>query len=484
MSGPKRELPVVYSPGVETNAEQSHATKGLVRLTMACNERCPFCNVPMEDYPERHTPEAELDAAVTRFAAEGEKTLTISGGEPTLLRDRLLALARRARAAGIELIEVQTNATLIDVAYATDLAEAGVTSAFVSLLSDLPELHDELAGLAGAFEPCLTGIDALLDAGIRVALNPVVAASTQARLPDYVDFVARRLPRVRSISVSAVQPHGRASSRPELLPDYAVLGPAIREARHRAEAAGIELLNPYCGVPVCVGWEDALERSVEAIEAREAGQRDESAPGVVNRGDKRHGPPCDPCVHRGRCGGAWHAYWAHRAGSGLAPTARVFDPFSGRPPSPLESVVDAQRLDGRAERDLAAADRPAVWLRLARLVRGDGERARRAGCTHLALCLSPSDLVVGEEAYLELLAIDREGRRGLPQHRLRVSLGLRPDTSPRRMVRALFAASAAGIGEVRLLSRDHRRWSSLLQGVERSLPRLDVALVAPPEPDR
>ena len=46
------------------DAEESHRTKGLLRLTMACNERCPFCNVPMEDYPQRHTPEPELRAQI------------------------------------------------------------------------------------------------------------------------------------------------------------------------------------------------------------------------------------------------------------------------------------------------------------------------------------------------------------------------------------------------------------------------------------
>ena len=37
----------VMPPAAAT--EQSHRTKGLLRLTMACNEQCPFCNVPAED---------------------------------------------------------------------------------------------------------------------------------------------------------------------------------------------------------------------------------------------------------------------------------------------------------------------------------------------------------------------------------------------------------------------------------------------------
>ncbi|MCK6519023.1 radical SAM protein [Myxococcota bacterium] len=119
-------------------AEESHLTKGLVRLTMVCNERCPFCNVPAEEYPAAPTPEAVIDGQIAALLAEGGRTLTISGGEPTLLRRRLLDSIRRARAAGLPLVELQTNAILITPDYAAALAEAGLTSAFVSLLSHLP----------------------------------------------------------------------------------------------------------------------------------------------------------------------------------------------------------------------------------------------------------------------------------------------------------------------------------------------------------
>ena len=93
--------------------EASHRTKGLVRLTMACNERCPFCNVPAEDFPSRPTPREELEAQLQRFVADGERTITVSGGEPTLLRGRLVELVERARELGIEHVELQTNAILI-----------------------------------------------------------------------------------------------------------------------------------------------------------------------------------------------------------------------------------------------------------------------------------------------------------------------------------------------------------------------------------
>lgn len=430
------------------SAEASHHTKGLVRLTMACNERCPFCNVPAEDYPTRPTPASELSAALADFVAAGEQTLTISGGEPTLLRKRLVALVREARGLGLPFVELQTNAVLIDEAYARELAEAGLTSAFVSLLSQVPALHDHLAGLDGAFPRCLAGIDALIRAGVRVTLNPVLALPSQSLLPGYVDFVGERLPGVRSISLSAVQPHGRARANAELLPDYAVLGPAVREARARAQRWGISLLNPYCGLPLCVGWAEDAAHSVEAQGTPL------SAPGVENTGDKSYGPPCRRCAYQSRCGGAWHAYWTLRQGSGLRAPAERGEPWSGARVSEHERVIDA-RLGAPA---LASPepDTPTVWLLTDRPSDLQPEVARR--CTDLGW-------TGGLRERAALAGLRGLARQGSP--RLRVAL---PFVSEAAQWEEIRLAAALGVSSIRLLGGGE----SLAQMARRRLPELDL----------
>lgn len=430
----------------------AHRTKGLLRLTMACNERCPFCNVPMEDYPRRTPPLDELRAELDAFA--GERTLTISGGEPTLLRDRLLTLVGEARGRGLQFVELQTNAILIDAEYAAALAAAGVTSAFVSLLSHVPALHDELAGLDGAFAPCLAGIDALLDADIAVALNPVTAAQTQELVPDYVAFVATRLPRVRSISLSAVQPHGRAAAHPELLPDYAVLREVVPRARAIAQEHDIALLNPYCGLPLCVGWAAATDRSVEAIEA-EAGWR--PGPGLVNRGDKRHGAPCTDCSLRTRCGGAWHAYWETRGGSGIEAPARSAAPWFGG--GALQEVWTELR-------DRATA--PTVWLHTDRLPDG----LLDSPVTDLALELTPASATAPMAAARALLEAQSERPA---QRRLRVHVALRPEAraDARAVDRIAGMAAAAGVHRLTLLGSDPI-WARMVPALREAWPGLRV----------
>jgi MoaA/NifB/PqqE/SkfB family radical SAM enzyme len=470
-------------PADAPSGEASHRTKGLIRLTMACNERCPFCNVPQEDYARPTPSQDEALAALEGFLAEGAETLTISGGEPTLLRRRLVGLVRTARARGIRFVELQTNAVLIDDAYAAELAEAGVTSAFVSLLSHVPEHHDVLAGLQGAFQRCLRGIDALLDHGVRVTLNPVTASLTQDLVADYVDFVAERLPRVRFVSMSAVQPHGRArADAADLLPDYAVLRERIREARSRAAAHGLELVNPYCGLPLCVGWDDDLDHCVEAFEARGGGWR--RTPGLDNLGNKAHGEPCRTCALRTRCGGAWHAYWEIRGGSGLRAPAITVEPWiEGADATPAQAVLAAP--GGVGADVLAAADAaavPTVWLWTDRLGPGDVDALLDSGVTDLALELDSVDPAALKAPLRAVRRLAASGRELQPQTRLKVHLGLRvvDATSPAAVLRAGALAASLGVDAVRVLVDGEvaPRWTKVADALRTQHGRLDVAAVS------
>ena len=459
--------------GVRDDAEGSHRTKGLLRLTMACNERCPFCNVPVEDYLPQPTPADDVIAAeLDAFVEAGAQTLTLSGGEPTLRKARLLAVISEARQRGIPYVELQTNAVLIDPAYAEAMSRAGLTSAFVSLLSEVPEHHDTLTGLPGAHPRCLAGIDALLDAGVRVTLNPVFAALTADRVASYIDFVGERLPGVRSISLSAVQPHGRAATNVELIPDYAVLKSSIRAGRARAAALGIEILNPYCGVPLCIGWDDDLAHCVEAAEAIDGGWR--QTQGIDNSGDKRQGEVCRGCALRTRCGGAWHAYWTVRDASGLEPPLRVIEPWFAVTEAEHQQVIRAPGgpVDGTwAALACVSTGVPTVWLHTDRLALGDVERLRDTGCTDVALTSDLSD----RTALAAARKISRSAATSAPQNQLRLWIGVQA-TTPSEIWKTLELAYAVGVYAVRILGPERPHWQRLVAQARDAFPELDVQL--------
>ncbi len=456
--------------------DNPNRTRGILRLTLACNERCVFCNEPTERYDHPTVSQASVDEQLETFVQTRQDTLTISGGEPTLSRERLLSLIRDARQRSIPFVVLQTNGVLIDDDYAHALADAGLTEGFVSLLSHEPSLHDTLMGRPGAQAACVAGIDALLGAKVSVTLNPVFAQATQTTVSDYMDFVARRLPGVRSISVSVVQPHGRAEKQQGLLPDYAVLGPAIREGLARADLHGLRALNPYCGVPPCVGWQDHLDRCTEALEALSGGLQ--APPGIVNQGQKSHGPACRACALRPRCGGAWHAYWRQHGGRGITPPAETVAPWHrGSEQAPMQCVVRAPGGPDEATWDaLEAADTPTVWLWTDRLGEPDAERIARSSCTTLAVDLPLRRLASASNTLRRLRRLNRLDAGALGAVRTRVHLALRASIpgDEARWVSALALASSIGADTVHLLVRSPERFGALMTDLEARYPQLTL----------
>ena len=133
------------------------------------------------------------DAVTGRIRAavkSGGREIVLTGGEPTLRRD-LGELVREARAAGAERVALETNATTLGPEQAALLAAAGLDRAVVNLAGDGPWL-DAVTRDPGGFERTTAGIDALLEAGVKVDLQAAIVRSTAERLPRLPAFVAAR----------------------------------------------------------------------------------------------------------------------------------------------------------------------------------------------------------------------------------------------------------------------------------------------------
>jgi len=297
-----------------------HLPYALLRPLVRCNARCLFCNVPAESYTGGEMSASQVKKEIDRLAASRPKfCLNITGGEPTLRKD-LATIIRYARKKGARRIQLQTNGILLsDRKLARRLKDAGLNEAFVGLHASKPEIHDAMVGEIGAFRDCLRGIRNLRDLGVRVILNPVVTKRNYRDISDYMTFVSGELPGISTISLSVVQPRGRAwKNRSTLLPDYQTLDPFIRDALKIAHQKRLRVHNPYCGLPICVGgWEHVLKNNMEYREnkkRRRKGQgTDQEFLGKVK------GPSCVACVLNSFCNGVWKEYAQIYGFSGIKP---------------------------------------------------------------------------------------------------------------------------------------------------------------------
>lgn len=251
---------------------ENNSPSYLLRLGLACNLDCCFCNIPPESgsllHPLRSSQNDIKKKIDDIFKHNLSPRISISGGEPTLYPKDLINVIKIIKKRGAEMTEIQTNAiAFADSNLATRLKSAGLDSAFVSFHTHNSKIFDILVGKKGSYGKCIAGIKNLNATGIKITLNPVINSITYKNLPDYIKFVNRYFPEIKSISLSVVQPRGRAANHKILVPRYGLMSPYVKKFLYLADKFKIKVNNPYCGLPFCIGsWHERLRDCMEFME--------------------------------------------------------------------------------------------------------------------------------------------------------------------------------------------------------------------------
>jgi len=120
------------------------ATSISISLVGPCNAHCPFCISPMTwktGVDNNRLLRRHLSRALDFARYHGVDTVLITGsGEPTIHRDLVFHIIAEARAAGIPIVELQTNGKLIanDPAYLDELVHLQLATVALSVSSVNP----------------------------------------------------------------------------------------------------------------------------------------------------------------------------------------------------------------------------------------------------------------------------------------------------------------------------------------------------------
>lgn len=160
-------------------------------VTDRCDLRCTYCMAEkMQFLPRKDLLTLEeLDGLCGVFIERGVRKIRITGGEP-LVRQGIMglfeALGERL-GKGLEELTLTTNATQL-ARFAEPLYRAGVRRVNVSLDSLNPDTFEEIARRA-QLPAVLDGIDAALDAGLKIKINTVALKHQNAgEIPDMVSW--------------------------------------------------------------------------------------------------------------------------------------------------------------------------------------------------------------------------------------------------------------------------------------------------------
>ena len=161
------------APLVDTFGRQ--VTYLRLSVTDRCDLRCTYCMAEtMQFLPKKDLLSIEeLDHVARAFIQRGVQKIRITGGEP-LVRKGMPELIERLGGylgQGLDELTLTTNGTLLEQ-FADLLAKNGVRRINVSLDSLQSEAFERITR-RGRLKQVLAGIDAALDAGLKVKINTV-----------------------------------------------------------------------------------------------------------------------------------------------------------------------------------------------------------------------------------------------------------------------------------------------------------------------
>ncbi len=220
-----------------------------VALTYTCNVRCRFCYA---DCTQKEV-ESQLDTEgfkrvldIIRYDAQ-VPSVSFTGGEPTTYKE-LTELIRYASKNNKMRVNLITNGTLITPQKAKEFAEAGLSSAQVSIESAIAREHDEITGVKGSHQASVNGLKSLIDADIIAHPHLTVCTMNKDNLQKYPEFC--KSIGVERFSSNLVIPSGRGEAQ-DLTVEYQEIGNIVENLQSAARSSGVEYMW-YSPTPICL----------------------------------------------------------------------------------------------------------------------------------------------------------------------------------------------------------------------------------------
>jgi len=146
-----------------------------IEVTGECRCKCKHCTVAGSEEP----PLENLLDIIDQALKIGTCIITLTEGDP-LLRKDIIDLVEYVDDRAI--VNMFTPATDLTPEIAEKLKKANLHTLLISLYSTVPQKHDEVRGLKGAYEMAISGIKYGLKAGLLVTLSTHIGHSTMGEL--------------------------------------------------------------------------------------------------------------------------------------------------------------------------------------------------------------------------------------------------------------------------------------------------------------
>ncbi len=246
-------------------------------FTLACNLNCMHCGSSAGRKREDELSTAEALKLCEDLKAAGCLGVALMGGEP-FLREDIWAVASKIKELGMEL-SVITNGTILSDAIFYKLKALKPRAVAVSLDASVPELHDRIRGVPGAYVKAMTFIDRALAEGLPVSVITTVHKLNLKELPAIRDRL-----RGRGIAwqVQTAGAEGRRFSKDLLLDDeeFYSVGVFVEVCRRAYPPEELPVIGAHD-----LGYNSGILKNVSLYEKWEGCQAGVSVLGIRSNGD-------------------------------------------------------------------------------------------------------------------------------------------------------------------------------------------------------
>ena len=245
----------IESSGICYRFYQSSGGDATLVTGLACNANCVMC--PVSEAARRHaqlTSVRELEEEL-RYLGSEIPHITITGGEPTLLKCDLVELldVAKSQCPRAELL-ILTNGRAFSVPSYAKVISSHLTAkdqVAIPLHGADARLHDTITQTPGSFEQTLQGLKYLSDGAMRIEIRVVISKMNTHAVADIADMILC-LPRVTIVNFVALEMCGNAiKNRNRIWIEYPEAAAACEAAIQKLVMSGIDvgLYNfPLCAV--------------------------------------------------------------------------------------------------------------------------------------------------------------------------------------------------------------------------------------------
>jgi His-Xaa-Ser system radical SAM maturase HxsC len=257
-------------------------------VTERCDNYCVMCSQPPKQRDDSWLVDELME--VLPLVSPDTAEIGITGGEPSLLGDRLIALLERCKQllprTAVHVLSNGRRFAAPALARALAAVDHPDLMTGIPLYADVADVHDHVVQARGAFDQTVRGILNLKQHGVRVELRFVIHAGTLERMVAFARFVARNLLFVDHVALMGLELMGFARANLDAIwIDPLDYQRELREAVDLLDRSGLRV--SIYNHPLCV-----LDPDLQRF-ARPS----------ISDWKNAYLAECERCALRGECGG-------------------------------------------------------------------------------------------------------------------------------------------------------------------------------------